>query len=276
MVLFSRGDFMEDQEVIQARSALVVKSNDLIQRSRFSLTTQQQKIVLFLISKIQPDDTEFKRYQFSISDFCRVCGLDQSNGKYYVELRKAIKDLHDKSIWITLPDGRETLISWINKAYIEENNGVIEIRLDEDLRPYLLDLKRNYTQYELIYTLHFRSKYTIRLYELIQSIHFNTLEEYRRVYSLEELRGLLDAEGYKDYKNFKARVLLPAVKEINQYSDKILDFEERKRGKAVKAIGFTVKPKSTEEVIQIQAAIERDLDGVNSLDQLSIFDREEI
>lgn len=267
---------MADQEIIAARGAIVAKSNDLIQRSRFTLSTQQQKIVLYLISKIQPDDKEFKRYQFSIVEFCRVCGIDYSSGKNYKDVRKAIKDLHDKSIWVTLPDGRETLISWINKAYIEENNGVIEIRLDEDLRPYLLDLKRNYTQYELIYTLHFRSKYTIRLYELIQSIHFNTLEEYRRVYSLEELRGLLDAEGYRDYKNFKARVLLPAVKEINQYSEKILDFDEYKKGKTVKAIGFTVKPKSTEEVIHIQAAIERDLDGVNGLDQLSIFDREEI
>ena len=33
---------------------VVVKSNDLITKSRFSLSLQQQRIILFMISKINP------------------------------------------------------------------------------------------------------------------------------------------------------------------------------------------------------------------------------
>lgn len=270
------GGVVASIDVMREREALVVKANELIQQSRFSLTARQQKIVLYLISKIKPEDEDFKRYLFSINDFCNVCGLDLSNGEHYADLKQAIKELSDKSIWVKMDDNRETLTRWISKAYIERNNGVIEIRLDEDLKPFLLNLKSNYTQYELFYALHFKSKYTIRLYELIQSIHYDELNEYSRTYKVEDLQALLDAEKYREYKNFKARVLAPAVQEINQYSEKNLSFSEIKRGRKVTNIELTISPKSTEEVIQIQAAIERDLDGVNGLDQLSIFDREEI
>jgi len=44
----------------QERNHLVVKHNSLIQKTRYSLTTQQQKVLLYTISKIQPGDDDFK------------------------------------------------------------------------------------------------------------------------------------------------------------------------------------------------------------------------
>ena len=53
----------------------VVKSNDLIQKSRFDLSLQEQKIILYLISQITPYDEEFKLYEFSITDFCKILAI---------------------------------------------------------------------------------------------------------------------------------------------------------------------------------------------------------
>jgi hypothetical protein len=44
----------------------VIKRNDLIQYSRYNLTIQEQKIILYLISKIAPSDTDLKLYSFNI------------------------------------------------------------------------------------------------------------------------------------------------------------------------------------------------------------------
>ena len=55
--------------IVSMRMNTVVKANDLIQKSRFSLTLQQQKIILYLISKIMPTDENFQLYEFSIPDF---------------------------------------------------------------------------------------------------------------------------------------------------------------------------------------------------------------
>ena len=60
----------------------VIKANTLIQRSRFSLSAQQQKIVLFIISQIEPYDEEFKLYEFKITEFCKLCGIEPKGDIY--------------------------------------------------------------------------------------------------------------------------------------------------------------------------------------------------
>ena len=223
--------FTETPEM-QAISRQVKKSNDLIQKSRFDLTLQQQKIVLYLISQISPYDEDFKLYEFSISEFCKICGIAYS-GKNLTDLKAAIKEIADKSIWMRISEDKETLLRWIEKPYIEEQDGIVRIKLDNDMKPFLLQLKNNFTSYELIWVLHFKSKYSVRLYELIKSIHFHDLEEYSREYSLEELRKQLDAEKYTAWINLRQRVLEPAIAEINEYSDKNITMQPIKRGRSV-------------------------------------------
>jgi plasmid replication initiation protein len=247
----------QEKDALESRKNTVVKANALIQKSRFSLSVQQQKIVLFLISQITQFDTDFKLYEFSIKDFCKVCGINYTSGKNYQDVKNAIKEIADKSLWIRLDNGEETLLRWIEKPYISREKGTIKIKLDADMKPFLLQLKENFTQYELLWTLRFNGKYTIRLYELIKSIHFAELETYTREYTLDDLRQLLDAQGYTTYQTFKTRVLIPAVDEINRYSDKILEYEPLKLGRSVHSIRFTIKTKNPTERMRLQCDIEK-------------------
>lgn len=246
---------------------MVTKSNDLIQKSRFSLSLQQQKIILCLISQISPYDEAFKLYEFSIVDFCKACGIDYENGKNYRDLKAAIKEIADKSLWITIEE-EETLLRWIEKPYINKNDGMIKIRLDRDMMPFLLQLKQNFTQYEIIWTLHFRSKYSIRLYELVKSIHYHELELYTRKYTVDDLKKILDGEKYKEYRDFKRRVLVPAINEINRYSDKTISFEEVRRGKKVISIELVISSKDSLDALKIRSDIEKEF----GLDQMTLWD----
>ena len=51
-------EIMEQNEIDKAREQLVVKANEVIQKNRYSLNSVEQKIVIYLISKIKPDDKE--------------------------------------------------------------------------------------------------------------------------------------------------------------------------------------------------------------------------
>ena len=259
---------MKQETYLEQRDKLVVKANELIQKSRFNLSLQQQKIVLYLISQIMPQDDDFKLYSFTIPEFCRVCGITVDSGKNYQDVKNAIKEIADKSLWIRLPNGKSTLVRWIEKPYIDDKSGVIDIRLDADMKPYLLQLKENFTEYEIIYTLHFKSKYSIRLYELCKSIHYNDLEEYHRRYSIEELRQLLGAESYTVFKDFRRRVLEPAIDEINEYSDKEVNYQTITQGRKVIGIELFVKSKETAEVLKIRATIEKEM----GTDQITLWD----
>jgi plasmid replication initiation protein len=259
---------MTDKEINDARIQQVRKANELIQKSHFNLTAQQQKIIIYLISKISPYDKEFKEYTFEIKDFCKVCGIDDTNGGNYTDLKEQIKKIADKSSWIEFNDDEETLVRWIEKPKIKKNSGIVKIRLDEDLKPYLLQLRANYTQYDLIYTLSFKSKYSIRLYELIKSIHYDELSDYERTYELEELKKLLGAENYTKFSHFKDRALETAVLEINSYSDKFIRYKTIRQGRSIAKIIFYIHTKPAAERANIAAKIERKL----SNNQLSLFD----
>jgi plasmid replication initiation protein len=239
------------------RFNIVVKSNQLIQQSRFDLSTQQQKIVLYIISQIEPNDEEFKLYQFKITDFCAVCGIEPK-GDMYNMLKNAIQNIVNKSIWITLPNGKETTVKWIEKPYIDRNSGTIEIKLDNDMKPYLLKLKEKFTEYELIYTLNFKSKYSIRLYEYLKSIHYNKLKEYTTIMSIDEFQKILNST-YADFKDFHTRVLKPAFKEINQYSDINFSYDIIKNGRKATDIRLIISTKEVIERIETASEISKEL-----------------
>ena len=242
---------MDKLEIEKARNAIVVKSNDLIQKSRFELSALQQKLVLFLASKIKPYDDDFKLHEFSIQEFCSVCGIVEESGGNYSNIKKAIKEIADKSIWVTLEDGRETLLRWIEKPYIDKKSGIIKIRFDKDMKPFLLQLQDNFTQFELVWTIQFKSKYSIRLYEFVKSIHYNKFSSYERIFTVDEIRKTLGAEDvHKEWKNFRARVLEPAIEEVNQYSNQFIEYSPMLKGKSVERVWLKVVEKSYLEAMQ--------------------------
>lgn len=230
---------VEEQKVTTARAYKVVKHNDLIRKSRFSLSAQEQKIVLYIISKIKPTDTELSEQEFSIMDFCKACGIDHDNGQNYRDIKSTIKGLRDKSIWITLEDGTETTVSWVNKVFINKQSGIIRVKLDDDMKPYLLQLKGTFTQYELLYTLAMKSQYSIKLYELLKSYEFKHSKEF----DIDELKKLLIAENYDRFPDFKRKVLDIAMREIESFSDLVVSYEIKKEGRRYASLVFSIKLK---------------------------------
>lgn len=249
------------------RDYKVVKSNELIQKSRFQLSMQEQKIILYMISKIKPDDEDFIEQDFSIIEFCKVCGIETNSGKNYKNVKDAIKALADKSVWIMLDNGTETLIRWINKAWVNKKSGIIKIRLDDEMKPYLLQLQNNFTSYELLYTLAMKSQYSIRLYEILRS------QEYKRkavIFDIDELKRLLSAENYKRFPDFKRYVLDIALREINNLSDLNVTYEIIKEGRRYAKLEFSIKlKKDMKERLETWARI----DEVINPSQTTLFDK---
>ena len=219
------------------RNQLVVKSNELIQKSRFSLSALEQKIILYIISKIKPEDTELKEYCFDLREMCRVCGISYS-GKNYLNFKDSIKALRDKSFWIETPRKLYT-VSWIERVEIDKYQTTVSVKLDDRLLPYLLNLRECFTSYELNYTLLMKSKYSIRIYELLKSyvgIGFFHI-------GIVDLKKLLQCESYSEYKEFRRNVIDKALKEINEFTDLEIEYQQIRENRAVSALLFKIKRK---------------------------------
>ncbi|MDR0819048.1 MAG: replication initiation protein [Oscillospiraceae bacterium] len=237
-----------------SRNQLVVKSNALIQRAKFNLTMMEQRIVVFLISKIKPGDTGLEQYYFSFKEFCNVCGIELDAGNTYDYLRDALKHLSDKSIWIDAEwdrDGKhytgQTLVRWVNDIEVSEVSSAVWIEFHKKMLPYLFQLRDKFTQYQLRNVLAMNSTYAAALYELLKSYEY--LE--RPIdFSLEELKFMLgadDVKSYDMYNNFKRKVIDKAVSEINTYSDLNVEYKPMKRGKKVTRIIFAFRRKDSAE-----------------------------
>lgn len=256
----------------EEKELMIVKSNSLIQQTKFSLTLQQHRIVQVLISLVSFNDTDFNEYTFNVKDFCEMCGIDSKNGKNYINLKNAIKSLSDKSAWIVM-DGEERLLRWIEKPSINTKTGQIKIKLDPDLKPYLLQLSRDFTQYPFKNTMFFHSAYSFRLYDLLESVHYHDCESYDYRISIGELKDRMDASSYGDWFNFRVRVLEPAVNEINQYTYKKIRYEAKKeKGRAIDTIVFHIETKPVEERVRLAYELFREprtLDILKALDDTS-------
>ena len=243
----------DERKITEIRNYKVVKANELIQKSRYNLQVQEQKIILYLISKIKPENMDLKEHLFEIKDFCKICGLDDTSGANYKYIKQTLKDLRDKSIWLKLENGAETTLAWIDKVTIFENSGTVIVKIDDMMKPYLLQLKEHFTQYELLYTLGMKSQYSIRLYELLKSYEF----QHEKLFEIEELKIRLSAETYNRFPDFKRRVLAPAIQEINNLSDLTVIYDLIKEGRKYIEIKFVIKiKKDIQERVKTWAKID--------------------
>lgn len=231
------------------RDMMVVKANQLIRNTRYNLTTTQQKIILYAISAIKPGDEPRTWYKFNIHDFCDTIGVPEyESGYYYQQLKSDLKALTSYTAWMEREDGSQVTVRWLDKAEIVPLMGTVSIRFDEDLHPYLFNLSRNYTQYQLKNVLAFSGKYAIRLYELLRSYYtardIEKMADKEVDFTREQLKELLMTDGkYKRWGDFETRVLIPAVTEINKYSDEMhVEYEKIKQGATIARITFIITP----------------------------------
>ena len=255
----------EKIEIYRKREYLVVKGNELIQKNRFQLSLPEQKTVAFICSMIKPVEVIDRlngipyqlEYEFNIRDYCKVCGIDYDNGKNYADVKATLRKLSDRSMWLDTGTG-EVLCRWLSKVWTNKKSGIVKVRIDEDLAPYLFDLGQKFTQYLLYNILAMKSAFSVRIYELLKSYAFQK----SKTFDLEELKRLLMVENVKSYNrfpDFRRKVLEKAQEEINSLTDITIYFETIKKGKKIVKIKFQIKQKDS---------IERAMAGATANDRL--------
>lgn len=256
-------------EIATKREYLVVKGNELIQKNRFELSLQEQKTIAFICSMIKPieardrvNGTSYQlEYEFSIRDYCKVCGLDYDSGQNYTEVKNTLKHLRDRSMWVTLEDGSETVVGWLDRVTTNKRSGIAKIRIDDRIAPNLFDLGQRFTQYQLYNILAMKSAFSVRIYELMKSFSFQK----SKTYDLDDLKHLLmvdDVKSYKDFSLFRTKVLEKAQEEINELTDINISFEPITKGRKVVKVKFIIETKTPMERLLSGATANDRLDGL--------------
>lgn len=242
-----------------------VRSNELIQNARYQLSVWEEDIITFMTTRLNIFADEFSDIEFYIQEFFSACGIKSDGAKNYAKFIKAIDSLLGRRIWIETidKDGKEAFkgIHWISSITIQKHTGKVIARFDNDLKPYLLKLKKNFSAHDSIYSLHLRQEYDKRLYVYCKSRQFNTLEPYSFEINLTELKSntgegtLINGEIIEDpadeWKRFKEKKLDPAINRINKNTDINISYVTIKDGRKVVALAVTVTTKDSFESLGI-------------------------
>ena len=232
----------------RGNQTIVRKSNDLIQNAMYSLTLSQQKLMLHIFAMMKPSDTELPRYEMSIYEFLKLCGVDPHNGSMYKQVKKNIEDIANAKVqWIRLAGTQKiTMFRWLSSATIDEGTGKIVLTLDQSLKPHLIQLKEFYTTMNITYTLPMKSQYSIKIYELCKSYQNLYLEKKKKgeplVWSIETLKKQVDCNA-SNWAHVRRTVLDKAKSEINGKTDILFDYAvyEKDRQRVI-AISVTIEP----------------------------------
>ena len=223
---------------------LVSKSNQLIY-ANYDLSLQEQRLILAIVSLIDSiDGSSFETYELKATEFAELLGVDNPHYSY---LQRITKKLMTRVIEIE-DDNKLTQLHWVESCTYLKNTGTVRIRISKELSPYLLQLKKHFTKYQISNILKMKSKYSIRLYEILKSNQFKR----KFSISMNELREMMKLDGYDRFSNFNQKVLKPALKEINNQTDifAIVEVQSRRGRDTILHFEVISKKKLEQEVFE--------------------------
>ncbi|MDN6096174.1 MAG: RepB family plasmid replication initiator protein [Lactococcus lactis] len=144
--------------------------------------------------------------------------------------------------------------------YVEwtDYNDEVKIEFHREIMPYLINLKKNFTQHALSDIAELNSKYSLILYRWL-SMNYNQYEHYsvkggRRAeqveayrnpsISIKELRIMTDTvKLYKEFRDLDKRVLKESLEEINAHTSFNVTYDKIKKGRSIDSIVFHITKK---------------------------------
>ncbi|HQV22542.1 MAG TPA: replication initiation protein RepM [Agitococcus sp.] len=226
---------------------LVVKDNRLIQAS-YTLGLVEQRLILLAIvgsRNLSEHITAETILTVRAEDYAKHFGVERQAG--YMALADAVETLFNRRATVDVYDRqknrmRPMTVRWVTAMEYEENSGCVSLRFGHEVIPLITKLEEQFTSYELQQVAGLKSAYAIRLYELLMQWKASKRTP---IFDLQEFRrqlGLADNE-YSIMGDFKKRVLIASITQINTHTDITVDYEQHKAGRTITGFSFTFTQK---------------------------------
>ena len=276
---------------------LVVMDNAVI-NAAYELSVNEQRLILSAMAQIPKGEPVDAKHAYCVTrdDFIRLGVHPDTVAR---EIRTASKDLMKKSLFIDTEVG-ELEFHWLSEVlrydknaeeklkakypnpedyskYIQmlraynlmdslmpsdDDNVVVRLVFNERIVPFLSELRKNFTQFNIEDVAGFSSSYSMRIYQAM--MQFKSTGD--RKIKLTDLRYMLAlGDKYEATKDLKVRVIDTAVNEINEKSPYKVTYKMLKTGRKFTHLELNFKKKKTE--VDTNRNVQRD---VNTADMFTI------
>jgi len=229
----------------------VCQANSLV-GGKQALKLNSAKLIRAAIMQIVKEDEELKPYIITIAELAKLLNVPKSN--IYRDIDDITDDILNNPVYVreeTYSSSGKKIrwikMPWVTRCEYHSDVGVA-LKLNDELKPLLLNLHDHYTQYALDEILVMKSVYAIRLYELLQSkIMYRVLPRSGTDIELaiDTIKECCGCEGksYNTFANLRNRVIDVGVREINEKTLYTLSYDYMKKGKTVIGLVFHINMK---------------------------------
>jgi plasmid replication initiation protein len=234
-----------------------VRQHNAITTARYEMTACEMDIVFYLLSLLRKEDRVGTFYRVKVLELMAVTGR-QWNYHQFLEATSALRARE----YVFEDENRFLQVGLLASAEYIKGEGVIELEISEKIRPYFIDLKRNFTSFRLQAAFSLNSKYAKRIYQIASQwkdksqTRIFTLHDLKVMLSLKDPKGI-EAEQYTKVSMFQKHVLDVAVSQINKETDLHISYALHKKGRAFDSISFTVEQQQPQQLpIPFEVAID--------------------
>lgn len=223
-------------------SKVLMKHNDLVNAKYESKLVHNRVFVYLLYAFQKYTDGDRLIHEVSREDLCKL--VLKQNERTIKGLRIMLSDLRKKELFL-VNENDDGSIDYITAGFIDKfsyNDKTDKFTITADAHVHRLlhrYLKDGYTPINLEIWMSLKNSYAQRFYDLLRSWSGSK----RTInYTLDYIRKVMLLENkYKVYADFKKRVLLPAIEELNSTGFFEIEFEEKRVGRTIHSIDFIVK-----------------------------------
>jgi plasmid replication initiation protein len=235
---------MEAVELVKYKAD---QANEIVYGSA-NMTGREKLLYYLAVVNLTRHSDAFPTLRVPAKQLAEFLGIEGEG--YYSQLQLTCKKLLTRVVEI------DDEISWTAFQYVSrckyiKSEGMIEICLHEELRPFLLDLKGSFASIPFLDIAHMNGGHAIGLYEFLYHLRRESGVKQRRVtVEVDRLKRKLGVEKKKSYVDnsaFQRIVLQTAITEINKESPvdiKLTPIRGTGRGNPIVAFEFGFIDKS--------------------------------
>ena len=234
---------MENKVIVS--DVVYSQSNNFVESRFVDFTVLELKVIEFLISQTDyfKDKTYIAKKQnkfvsIRAVDLAQVINANAKN--MYSVAKKLVSGLLKKSIEVGYIDthGKRAFKGSNFFNNITYANNIFEFEINYAILNHFIELKKSFTRISLKYLMALNSVYAIKLYKLLMQYRIVK----KRVLTVDEMRTFLVLDNkFNQFSDIRKKVIEIAVKQINEFTDLLVEFEENKSGRTITSITFNIK-----------------------------------
>lgn len=241
----------------RSTSPVIYQSNKLTE-AKYEFSLLEKKAFMLIIKRVREQFIESDKGQKDLFNrlFLKFTpnDVDMERGKAS-DIYNAMRSLRRREFYI---DNEEFELStgFIDKAKHFKKEGFFEIVVGEEILPYILDVAKQYTSFNFLVAMSFKSVYSVRFYEWL--CEWKSAGGFKL--SIQELKSrLMVEEKYPLYGNLKSKVINVAHKEIKEAyeqdkCDLFFEYSEYKDGRQIAGLHIKIISSTGDKTKQKGAA----------------------